>query len=117
MATCTHNLHGTLIGEGGLEIRGHLHSQDLHRLILEAVGDHKLLGGDDGCPSAVGGGAALQLGEGAGDLRGVEDLVYGILVLELGIPGREGKKHMVKLDFLCVCIPVYFIFFTSFYKT
>ena len=54
----THHFGGSLVSEGAWEVCAHVLCQDLHGLALQIVFLHKLLIGQDGAGSSIGGGAA-----------------------------------------------------------
>ena len=79
------DLDAALLAEGALEVGGHGLAEDLHGLGLEPVLLDEVLAAYDRGAGAVRGRAALELGERSVDQRGVQDLLEGVLVLELGV--------------------------------
>jgi hypothetical protein len=66
-------------------VGGELHGEDLHALVLAFEALHGGLVAEDGGSRAVGGGAALQLGEHSVDLRAVLDLLQRVALPELRV--------------------------------
>ncbi|KAK1841186.1 hypothetical protein CCHR01_16172 [Colletotrichum chrysophilum] len=80
-----HEVNGGAGEERG-GVGGEALARDEDGLVLEVGALVKEgLGDEDGGGAAVGGRAALQLGEGRKDLGGLEDLLLGVDVLELGV--------------------------------
>ena len=86
---------GTAV-EGGREVGGHRLPDDLHGLPGKVVLGHVILTGQHDRGRPVGGGRALQFGQRVGDhLRG-QDVVEGVLLLELRV--RVVDRVLVVLE-------------------